>query len=645
MASRQSTIGFMIGKADFNNMLLRITTICWLSAAVWSAPSAASHYYFSAAGNDLTGNGSLANPWQTVAKFNTLDLDPGDHVYFRAGDTFDGRLTLTSSDSGTNAFGQLIAPVTIQSYGGTNDARAVIRSPATVEAFYAQNAGGIELRNLEFVNGGNYSTNSANGVRFESTSTRLGTLTHYQHIIVDNIVARGFRQSGLSLNAVNNVGYDGVTVSGGEFYDNQYSGVNVAAANWTNLLHRNLRINGVEAYNNPGRVGCSPHCGHGIVVSQVDGAVIENSVAHSNGMVAGAGNVGIWTWQANNVTIQHNVAYGNRSPLGADGGGFDIDGGVTNSVIQYNLSHDNEGAGYLLAQFAFANPMSQNVYRYNLSVNDGRDSYGGITIWGASPSDVAKSAVFHNNTVIVDGNVAPNSRGPVWFLDGNHSDISLVNNIFVATNGADLIGGTTTASKANFVRNAYWTDGSPVRIGGTTYTDIAQWSTLTQQERLNGHFVGLQADPKFLNDGTYRLSGASGLIDAGYMVGGSPWPAWLSGLGPHDIYGVPLPRGAGVEIGAAEFVPIAGDYNGDGLIDAADYHFWRSQLGTIVVPGRSADGNGNGVVDGADYIVWRTLIATKAGAAFQNSVPEPASWALLLAVLPGTLSRRRRLMR
>src|SRR5262249_18593296 len=163
--------------------------------------------------------------------------------------------------------------------------------------------------------------------------------------------------------------------------------------------------------------GCSPHCGHGIVLGQVDGAVIENSIAHSNGIIAGAGNVGIWAWQSKNVTIQKNQAYGNRLPMGGDGGGFDLDGGVHNSVVQYNVARDSAGAGYLLAQFESAEPMSHNTFRYNLSVNDGRDGYGGITVWGATPSYLAQSAVFHNNTVVVDHNVVPNSLGPVWFLD------------------------------------------------------------------------------------------------------------------------------------------------------------------------------------------------------------------------------------
>jgi hypothetical protein len=49
-----------------------------------------------------------------------------------------------------------------------------------------------------------------------------------------------------------------------------------------------------------------------------------------------------------------------------------------------------------------------------------------------------------------------------------------------------------------------------------------------------------------------------------------------------------------------------GDYNDDGVVDAADYVLWRKTLRTIDVPPYSgADGNGSGAVDPGDYGVWR----------------------------------------
>src|SRR6185503_1540626 len=88
--------------------------------------------------------------------------------------------------------------------------------------------------------------------------------------------------------------------------------------------------------------------GNGIVVSNIDGGLIERSVAYGNGLrnTTLRGPFGIWVWRSNRITVQHNESYGNRAIDGStEGGGFDLDGGVTNSVAQYNYSHDNDGPG------------------------------------------------------------------------------------------------------------------------------------------------------------------------------------------------------------------------------------------------------------------------------------------------------------
>src|SRR6185369_16467152 len=50
------------------------------------------------------------------------------------------------------------------------------------------------------------------------------------------------------------------------------------------------------------------------------------------------------------------------------------------------------------------------------------------------------------------------------------------------------------------------------------------------------------------------------------------------------------------------FVTLPGDYNGDGVVNNADYQVWRSSFGDTSA--LVADGNENGVVDTSDYVVW-----------------------------------------
>jgi hypothetical protein len=64
---------------------------------------------------------------------------------------------------------------------------------------------------------------------------------------------------------------------------------------------------------------------------------------------------------------------------------------------------------------------------------------------------------------------------------------------------------------------------------------------------------------------------------------------------------------------------LPGDYNGNSIVDAADYVVWRNGLG--------------GIFTQSHYDVWRANFGKTAGSgAIVASIPEPASWLLGLAV-------------
>jgi len=94
-------------------------------------------------------------------------------------------------------------------------------------------------------------------------------------------------------------------------------------------------------------------------------------------------------------------------------------------------------------------------------------------------------------------------------------------------------------------------------------------------------------------------------------------------------------------------VPQAGDYNDDGVVDAADYVLWRRTLGSTT--DLRADGNesgrGAGIVDMSDYSVWRANFGSTmpgSGGNMTASIPEPASWLLWIGL---TLQCMRRCIR
>lgn len=82
----------------------------------------------------------------------------------------------------------------------------------------------------------------------------------------------------------------------------------------------------------------------------------------------------------------------------------------------------------------------------------------------------------------------------------------------------------------------------------------------------------------------------------------------------------------------------AGDYNGDGVVDAADYTVWKDSMGQAGLT-LSSDGDGNQVVDDYDYSVWTTNFGSVpefgvgSGRGAVSEVPEPTTFALIFMAL------------
>jgi len=99
-------------------------------------------------------------------------------------------------------------------------------------------------------------------------------------------------------------------------------------------------------------------------------------------------------------------------------------------------------------------------------------------------------------------------------------------------------------------------------------------------------------------------------------------------------------------LGAANFM--LGDYNRDGMINAADYTVWFNNKGQTGTEENhpDADGNHDFVVNQSDYLVFKGNFAGPStdgllgsnAVASGSAVPEPATWLLVAAcslLLPG----------
>jgi hypothetical protein len=88
---------------------------------------------------------------------------------------------------------------------------------------------------------------------------------------------------------------------------------------------------------------------------------------------------------------------------------------------------------------------------------------------------------------------------------------------------------------------------------------------------------------------------------------------------------------------------VAGDFTGDGIVDARDYVMWREEAGQTG-SALQADGNQDGVVDANDYAIWRAHFGQTAGsgsgAGEVAAVPEPG--AVLIALCGAAILSFRR---
>jgi hypothetical protein len=525
----------------------------WLSPVGSAAQTASATYYVSSSGNDFHGGTSPSTAWRTIARVNSAVLHPGDTVLFQGGATFTGLLYLGPGEGGTSS-----APISLGSYG---TGRATI-SGGTGTAISVYDVAGISIKNLIVVGSG--ATNTTDGISFYND---LGGNTKLPYILINGVDVSGFGDYGILIGAWNGAsGFQNVTVTNSAIHDNARGGFSTYGppfqpASPTYAL-ANVYVGHVTAYNNRGvPTDANRNSGNGIVLGSVSGGTVERSVAHDNGALCpahGCG-VGIWAYDSTVVSIQYNESYNNRTGSTVDGDGFDLDQNTSNSVLQYNYSHGNDGAGYLLYTGQSNSSWTGNTVRYNISQNDGRkNSYGSIFIGGR----VYKTAVYNNTLYIAP---APSGSPPAFRILSVGSGNSVRNNIVYTTGGLRMVSSPAVSTAALvFQQNDYFTPSSTFKVvwGGTFYSSLSTWRTATKQEQLGSTQTGRTVDPKLTNPGgggtignadklatltAYVLQTTTPLRDVGLNLS-----TFGIAMGGHDFYGVTVPTGTGPEIGASE---------------------------------------------------------------------------------------------
>jgi hypothetical protein len=445
-------------------MIKQSTYLLILIILVTSASCSQKTYFISNSGNDRNA-GTKLHPWKTLDRNKLAQLQAGDTLFFMGEETFETGFLFDSIVAGISG-----KPIVITSYGNVP---AIIR-PGNSYGLRVSNSAHLKIENLKFSGNGRKGGNTQSGV----------VISGCRNVTVSHIDIEGFQKSGLQVYASSDI------VAGHiHAHDNGFAGIYVSGELKRKDTSKNIIIRDCKAENNPGDpTELHNHSGNGILVGYSAHVTVEYCTATNNGWDmprVGNGPVGIWAHDSDSVLIQYCIAYRNRTPKGAaDGGGFDLDGGMTNSIIQYCLSYENEGSGFGLFQYAGAGDWHSNTIRYCISENDGSLSaaQAGVFIWNASDDSLQlKDCRFHNNIVY-------NEKGAVisYEAQSRHSGFRFYNNIFVAKD--DFILGVESSDL--FVKNNWYSLSSSKQAlkgidnqtlnpyfknpGGTTLTDPRQ---------------------------------------------------------------------------------------------------------------------------------------------------------------------------
>ena len=240
-------------------------------------------------------------------------------------------------------------------------------------------------------------------------------------------------------------------------------------------------------------------------------------------------------------------------------------------------------------------------------------------------------------------------------LSVNRLDLSEPGSVFQMTTG---------------ILHAVVVDGDLAPVGGIVAPGNSAGTTTVTENFLPGIDATLQIEIGGLNAGSdydQLIVGSNAIIDGmldvslinGYLLGTNNMYEIVDVAGEltGEFAGLPQNAHVGLFGGVSLFIDylggdgndivlftesgLAGDYNNDLTVDAADYTVWRDNLGsTTILPNDPSPG----MVTKEDYDTWKThfgeMVGDGSGASANLAVPEPAT-AILLILATATWCFRR----
>jgi parallel beta-helix repeat protein len=514
--------------------------VCGCGNAVLTQTASAASYYINCSATS-NGNGTSAEPWNSLASPDSTTFSPGDTIYLNRGTTCYGAFAPLGSGSSS-------ASITVTAYG--SGAVPIIDGQANNAVMALSNQSYWTIENLKLLHGtyyglyiyGSSSITGLNIVDVEATdASHTSTAEGDSGEIV--LLAEGANSATISNTTINGAYAHDSTVSRGIFVQaGNY--LSATGAKGSNITIENSTVSNVY--------------GDGLLLEDATNSLItKNTVSKSGECSSCSGPTpdGIWTWNSSNVVMSWNESYSNNS-WGADGGGFDIDTWNTNITVEYNYAHDNKG--YCISDFGQGTtPTVNSVIRYNLCVNNDAMStsqaLGDIYLytWNGGTLDGVQ---VYNNTSYFDSRVS----GASVFLDAaafSGSGTNFFENNLIYASGGYIV--VTASAPITLSNNLYYTPSGELLWwgwGGTWYSTFASWHTGSDQDAYSINANPLLSSPGY--DGTtwptnqYTPGSSSPAVNAGANV-----CSGISGcsMGSYDFEGNPNEVSGHYEIGAVKY--------------------------------------------------------------------------------------------
>ena len=242
------------------------------------------------------------------------------------------------------------------------------------------------------------------------------------------------------------------------------------------------------------------------------------------------------------------------------------------------------------------------------------------------------------NTAIVDGtgDITIDNGAKMYWQDNSNIGVDVENSgrLEVGAKSTEVGLDLTEAGNATVSGNFSQTDTGVfgVELGGLVQANEFDVLNITGTARLEGTL-----EVELINGFVPDVGNMFQILTAGSVIGTFNPVVAFDGANLFDVDVSVLYSATDVVVHIDDLA-LLGDYNQNGIVDAADYALWRDTNGDI---GKdlAADGNENGMVDAADYDVWRAHFGNTAnlgGGAYlpdTAAVPEPATWLWFAVVL------------